>query len=211
MHHSGGMDTVLDAHAIPAAPMTIRLAGIGDITAIARITHEGPPRSDLDPELVARTNRLLLTHVAFTEGALWVEHGPDGVITRAVAVIPGANVTPWQAIGRVVGPDLAAVAPMPPGDAEVGRALEAELVAAGPAWVMSEISRAPSPRQSQAALLGAALDWARREQAGHGGGDEGAVVVVADSEPEAQAARSLGFVELPGPGAHPGWWIGSLT
>jgi len=199
------MDTLLDPLAIPAFPLTIRMAGIADITAIARITHEGPPRTDLDPELIARTTRLLLTHVAFAHGALWVEHGPDGVITRAVAVIPGANMTPWQAIGRVVGPDLVTIAPMTPDDAEVGRALEAELVAAAPAWVMSEISRASSPRVRRAALLEAALDWALDQSEADGG-----VVVVADSEDEAAAAQAIGFLELLGSAAHPGWWIGSL-
>ncbi|MCG2797537.1 MAG: hypothetical protein L6367_03250 [Cellulomonas sp.] len=203
------MDTSLGDRAAPATPpspaaTTIRMAGIEDITVIARITQEGPQRSNLDPELVARTTRLLLTHVAFEHGALWVELGGDGRIARAVAVIPGTDVTPWTTLGRVVGSDLPATTPQSPEETELGRAFAAELTRAAPSWVLSEISRTEVDAAGRVALLEAALDWARRQCVE----EPGSIALVADSQPEAQAAQDLGFIELHASDSEPGLWLG---
>ena len=186
--------------AVTTLGRSIRQAGIEDIPAVARITQEGPLRTDVDPESAARSTRLLLTHVAFERGALWVEDGVDGRITRAVAVVPGGQHSPWETVGRVVAPDLARVPPGP----EAGRALGTELAAVAPRWVLSEISQGSLEQPGPPALLGAALRWARAEP----GWRHGPIAVVADTETERQAAESLGFTQRWTGGPPPGWWLG---
>lgn len=187
--------------------LSIRQAGIEDIPAVARITQEGPLRTDVDPESAARATRLLLTHVAFERGSLWVEEGADGRIARAVAVVPGGQLSPWETVGRVVAPDLARVAPVQPPGPEVGRVFRTELSAVAHRWVLSEISQGPLARPGPPALLEAALRWARAKP----GSVNGPIAVVADTEAEREAAESLGFVERWNGGPPPGWWLGVDT
>ncbi|CAN5440172.1 hypothetical protein BH11ACT1_BH11ACT1_01040 [soil metagenome] len=186
--------------AVSTPQREIRQAAIEDIPAVARITHEGPLRTDLDPESAARATRLLLTHIAFERGALWVEDGADGRIARAVAVVPGGQMSPWETAGRVVAPDLARVASM----ADAGRPLRTDLAAVAPRWVLSEISAGPLERPGPPTLLAAALGWARAEP----GWRHGPIAVVADTEAERWAAEQLGFTEAWTGGPPPGWWLG---
>jgi hypothetical protein len=188
----------------PASGLSIRMAGIEDIPAVARITQEGPLRTDADPEVAARATRLLLTHVAFERGALWVEHATDGRIARAVAVVPGARLSPWEPVGRVVAPDLARLAPLHAPGPEVGRVFRTELAAVAPSWVLGEISKSALTQPGHPALLEAALRWGRAQPAR----ERGPIAVVADTESEREAAESLGFVERWAGGLHPGWWLG---
>jgi hypothetical protein len=191
----------------PASGLSIRMAGIEDIPAVARITQEGPLRTDADPEVAARATRLLLTHVAFERGALWVEHATDGRIARAVAVVPGARLSPWEPVGRVVAPDLARIAPVVPPGPDVGRVFRTELAAVAPRWVLSEISRGSLARPGPPTLLEAALRWARAQP----GSGNGPIAVVADTEAERETAETLGFIERWKGDAPPGWWLGVDT
>lgn len=194
----------------PAAPIvghSIRQAGIEDIPAVARITQEGPLRTDIDPESAARATRLLLTHVAYERGALWVEDGSDGRIARAVAVVPGGQPSPWEMVGRVVAPDLARIAPVVPPGPDVGRVFRTELAAVAPRWVLSEISRGSLARLGPPTLLEAALRWARAQP----GSGNGPIAVVADTEAERETAETLGFIERWKGDPPPGWWLGVDT
>lgn len=200
---------------------TIRLAGVEDIAAVARITQEGPPRPDVDPEVLARTTRLLLANIALERGSLWVEAAPDGRIARAVAAVPGTEKSSWllpgrDAILRLEGLEGRAMAA--PVEAGAGRALLAELTAIGPCWVLSEISKVPVPPDRHTELLTAALRWADAQPRR----GDGPVVVVADCEAERDAAVAAGFVERRSWGAAretvrdvawddagTGWWIGA--
>ena len=196
------LDRPTSGPAVTTLQREIRQAGIEDIPAVARITHEGPLRSDPDPdpESAARATRLLLTHIAFERGALWVEDGADGRIARAVAVVPGGQMSPWETAGRVAAPDLARVVSM----ADVGRPFRAELAAVAPRWVLNEISAVPVGCPGPPTLLATALAWARAEQ----GWRHGPIAVVADTEAERRAAEQLGFTEAWTGGPPPGWWLG---
>ncbi|PVU84306.1 hypothetical protein DDP54_00140 (plasmid) [Cellulomonas sp. WB94] len=189
--------------AVSTLGRSVRQAGIEDIPAVARITQEGPLRTDLDPESAARSTRLLLTHIAFERGALWVEDGVDGRIARAVAVVPGGQHSPWETVGRVVAPDLARVPPGPDAD----QAFRTELAAVAPRWVLSEISQGSRARPGPPTLLEAALSWARAEP----GWRHGPIAVVADTDAERKAAESLGFAERWTGGPPSPWWLGVDT
>lgn len=197
-----------DVAPTPSGRSSIRLAGLADIPAIARITREGPQRSDIEPAVMSRATRLLLTHVAFEHGALWVEQVDGGPIIRAVTAIPARQL--WQQhsvlrdvirkIGRPVAPPAVPVFGF-------GEVLLAELKSVKAVWLLIEISKASQNRMGDPALLGAALQWARE----HSEPALEPVVVLTDTMPERAAAESLGFVERRTWGRHWPWWLGVVT
>src|ERR1035437_9748778 len=63
---------------IPSGQPCIRRAGLADVPAIARITGEGPAPVGIEPAVMSRATRLLLTHVALEHGALSVEQVVGG-------------------------------------------------------------------------------------------------------------------------------------
>ena len=79
---------------VPTSPVpsSIRMAGLADIPGIERITREEPQPAGIEPAAMSRAKRLLLTHVAFEHGALWVEQVDDEPITRAAAAIPAGQL-----------------------------------------------------------------------------------------------------------------------
>lgn len=196
-----------DVVPVPGRGSSIRMAGLADIPAIARITQEGPQLAGIEPEVMSRATRLLLTLVAFEHGALWVEQAQDGPITRAVIAIPAGQLPPRQSVLRDVANQLGEAVPPPAAAALLGQALLADLKAVGPAWVLMEISKASPHRRGDPALLGAALQWARTRS------DPGRdpVMVLADTLPERAAAESLGFVEHRTWGYGWPWWLGVAT
>lgn len=190
----------------PSPRASIRMAGIADITAIARITQEGPQPTDVEPEMLARTTRLVLTHLAFEHGSLWVENGPDGAIVRAVAAVPGLEVSRTELMRRDVVPQVTAHLQLPtfPAPGQEHQGFRAAVSAVGPAWILAEISKASLNETGDPALLAAALAWTR-EQADR---VPGPVVVLADTGPERAAAQRLGFVERRATNPRSDWWIG---
>ncbi|QTE28300.1 hypothetical protein [Pengzhenrongella sicca] len=196
---------------------SIRQAGLADIPAIARITQEGPAPQDIEPEMLARATRLVLTHLAFEHGSLWVQNGPDGTIARAVAAVPAHKLTREQpahrhgvpqlsllgAPGAVPERDALAGPPAGPAAAMVGDLL-GELRAVAPGWALAEISKAALNEEGDPALLSAALRWARA----HAAEAPGPIVVLADTVPERAAAQWLGFVERRAWAADSTWWLG---
>ncbi|HEY8720091.1 hypothetical protein [Pengzhenrongella sp.] len=185
---------------------SIRIAGLADVPAIARITREGQQPPGVEPEVLTRTARLLLTHVAFEYGALWVEQLDDGSIVGAVTAIPAGQLPPPPAVLRNIASQLGGSAP---GGAEalLGRALLCELRLGEPSWLLLEISQASAHRTGDPALLLAALAWtaAQPDPA------PGPVMVLADSDPERAAAQAAGFVERRTWGRRWTRWLGVAT
>jgi hypothetical protein len=188
-----------------SARSSIRLAGLADIPAIARITQEGPPPAGIEPAAMSRATRLLLTHVAFEHGALWVEQVDDGPVIRAATAIPAGHLSSQHSMLRNVIRQLGRPATPPPVPVfGFGEVLLAELKSVRPLWLLIEISKASQNRMGDPALLGAALQWSRE----HSEPARDPVMVLTDTMPERRAAESLGFVErrtwgLPWP-----WWLG---
>ncbi|HEY5249314.1 MAG TPA: hypothetical protein VIJ15_12785, partial [Dermatophilaceae bacterium] len=124
-----------------SATASIRLAGLADIPAIARITGEGPQPADFEPAAMSRATRLLLTHVAFEHGALWVEQMDGGPITRAVMAIPAGHLPQQRSIlGRVSGQRGRPPTPLPAAALGFPDSILAELSSARSWWVLIEIS-----------------------------------------------------------------------
>lgn len=188
----------------PTARPDIRMAGIGDITAIARITQEGPQPSNVEPELLARATRLVLTHLAFEHGSLWVERAADGSIVRAVAAVPGAELSRAQILRRDVVPQLGGARVTRPPSAGSPKGFRAELIALSPAWILAEISKEWMNESGDPALLAAALRWTR----GQTDRAPGPIAVLADTAAERAAAQWLGFVERRAWGPGSAWWLG---
>lgn len=188
-------------------PPSIRMAGLADIAAIARITQEGPELAGIEPEVMSQAMRLLLTLLAFEHGALWVEQAPDGSIVRAVTAVPADQLPPRRAVLRDVANQLGGVATPPPAAVVLGHALHAELKAARAAWVLIEISKASGRRMDDPGLLRAALQWVRAQP----DSERAPVMVLADTMPERAAAASLGFVERRTWGYGWPWWLGVVT
>lgn len=178
------------------------MAGLADIPAIARITREGPQPAGIEPAVMSRATRLLLTHVAFEHGALWVEQVDDGPIIRAVTAIPAAQL-PQHYVLRDVIRELGRPATHPPTPV-VGydQVLLAELKSVRPAWLLIAISKASQNRMGDPALLRAALQWARS----HSEPARDPVMVLTDTVPEREAAERLGFVEHRTWDRR--WWLG---
>jgi len=189
-----------------SARSSIRMAGLADIPGIARITREGPRPAGIEPAVVSRATRLLLTHVAFEHGALWVEQVDDGPILCAVTAIPAAQLPPQHDVLRDVIRELGRPATPPPTPV-VGydRVLLAELTSVRPAWLLIEISKASQNRRGDPALLSAALQWARA----HTAPAHGPVMVLTDTMPERTAAQRLGFVERRTWDRR--WWLGVVA
>lgn len=189
----------------PGGLVTIRMAGLADVPAIARITQEGPPPADIEPEVMSQATRVLLTVVAFEHGALWVEQAAGGPILRAVIAVPASQLPPKPALMRDLANELGIRTPPRRATAAgLGRALLAELTAVAPGWVLIEISKAMPSRTADPALLGAALAWVREQPA-----DAPApVMVLADSFLEREAAVALGFDERRTWGHGWPWWLG---
>lgn len=183
----------------------VRLAGLEDIPAIARITQEGPQPAGIAPAAMSRATRLLLTHVAFEHGALWVEQVGDGPIIRAAAAIPAGQLLAQQSKLRDVIRRLGrAAAPPPVPVFGLGEVLLAELRSVKAVWLLIEISKASKKPMGGPALLGVALHWVRE----HSEPDRDPVMVVTDTMSECRAAESLGFVERRMRGRHWPWWLG---
>jgi hypothetical protein len=188
-----------------SARSSIRLAGLADIPAIARITREGPQPLGVEPAAMWRTTRLLLTHVAFEHGSLWVEQANDGPITRAVTAIPAGQVSAQQSQLRNVIRQLGRPAAPPPVPVfGFGEVLLAELRSVKPAWLLIEISKSSQNPLGDPALLEAALHWAHENSEPA----RDPVMVLTDTMPERRAAESLGFVERRTWGRRWPWWLG---
>ncbi|MGV8967544.1 MAG: hypothetical protein ACOH2F_14855 [Cellulomonas sp.] len=184
----------------------IRLARLADIPAIARITQEGPPPEDIEPEVMSQATRMLLTLVAYEHGALWVEAVVAGPIVRAVIAIPACELPPRPAVMRDLANEMGILVAPHKAAAGIGKAFLAELAAIAPDWVLIEISKSAPRRAADPALLGAALAWARNQPAPADGA--GPVIVLADSFVEREVAVKLGFVEHRTWGHGWPWWLG---
>jgi hypothetical protein len=194
-----------EAVLISTAHSSIRMAGLADIPAIARITGEGPQPEGIEPAVMSLATRLLLTHVAFEHGALWVEQMDGGPIIRAVTAIPAEQLSLQHsrlrdAIRRLGRP----AAPPPLPVFGFGEVLLAELKSVKPAWLLMEISKASQNQMGDPALLETALQWARENSEPA----RDPVMVLTDTMPERRAAESLGFVERRTWGRHWPWWLG---
>jgi FXSXX-COOH protein len=181
------------------------MANLADIPAIARITREGPQPAVIEAAVMSRNTRLLLTHVAFEHGALWVEELDDGPIVRAVTAIPARELAGPHSVLREVIRRLGRPAAPPPIPVfGFGEVLLAELKSVKPVWLLIEISRESHHTMGDPALLAAALDWARE----HSVPARDPVMVLTDTMPERRAAESLGFVERRTWGRRWPWWLG---
>ena len=178
------------------------MAGLADIPAIALITQEGPQPAGIGQAVTSRATRLLLTHVAFEHGALWVEQA-GGSIVRAVTAIPAGQLPRRHTVLRHLVRQLGGQAT---GEivAGFGQDLTAELASAKSWWLLVEISKASQNELGDPALLGTALSWARLQS--QPAGDP--VLVLTDTLPERMAAESLGFVERRTGGLSWPWWLG---
>jgi hypothetical protein len=186
----------------PFAGSSIRMAGLSDIPAIALITQEGPQPVGIEPAVMSRATRLLLTHVAFEHGVLWVEQA-GGSIVRAVTAIPAGQLPRRHTVLRHLNRQLGgpATGQMMAG---FGQDLLAELTSVESCWLLVEISKASQNKLGDPALLGTALSWARLQS--EPAGDP--VLVLTDTLPERMAAQSLGFVERRTGGLSWPWWLG---
>jgi hypothetical protein len=204
---SGPNSSVHTPDVVPTltARSSICMAGLADIPAIARITREGPQPAGIEPAVMSRTTRLLLTHVAFEHGALWVERVDDGPIIRAVTAIPAVQLSAQPSVLRDVIRRLGRPVASPPVPVfGFGEVLIAELKSVKPVWLLIEISKASQNLMGDPALLGAALQWARE----HSEPARDPVMVLTDTMPERRAAESLGFVERRTWGRRWPWWLG---
>lgn len=189
----------------PVAQSSIRMAGLADIPAIARITREGPQPTVIEPAVMSRATRLLLTHVAFEHGALWVEQRDNGPITRAVTAIPARELTvPHSVLRDAIRRLGRPTAPPPVPVFGFGEVLLAELKSVRPMWLLIEISRESQNPAGDPALLAAGLQWARE----HSEPALDPLMVLTDTMPERRAAESLGFVERRTWGRRWPWWLG---
>jgi hypothetical protein len=194
-----------DVVPLPTTRASIRMAGLADIPGIARITQEGPPPAVIEAARMSRATRLLLTHVAFEHGALWVEQVDGGPIIRAVTAVPAGQLSESNSGLREVIRRLGRPAAPPPVPVfGFGEVLLAELKLVRPVWLLIEISKASQNRTGDPALLGAALKWARE----HSEPARDPVMVLTDTMPERRAAESLGFVERRTWGRRWPWWLG---
>jgi hypothetical protein len=188
---------------IPSGQPCIRRAGLADVPAIARITGEGPAPVGIEPAVMSRATRLLLTHVAFEHGALWVEQVDGGPISRAVTAIPAGRLQ--HSVLRDVIRQVGRPATPPPTPVfGFGEVFLAEVKAVKPVWLLIEISKASQNQVGDPGLLGVALAWARE----HSEPERDPVMVLTDTIPERRAAESLGFVERRTWGRHWPWWLG---
>ncbi len=189
----------------PVARSSIRMAGLADIPAIARITREGPQPTGIELAAMSQATRLMLTHVAFEHGALWVEQIDNGPILRALTAIPARELTAQHsALRDVIRRVGRRTAPSPAPVFGFGEVLLAELDRVRPVWLLVEISRESQNLFGDPALLAAGLKWARESS-------EPAldpVMVLTDTMPERRAAESLGFVERRTWGQRWPWWLG---
>lgn len=157
----------------------------------------------IEPAAMSRATRLLLTHVAFEHGALWVEQVDGGSICRAVTALPAERLkhSGLRDVIRQIGrPALPPAVPV----FGFGEVLLAEVKSVKPGWLLIEISKASQNPAGDPGLLGAALAWAREQS-------EPAsepVMVLTDTIPERRAAESLGFVERRTWGRRWPWWLG---
>ena len=188
----------------PPAPdlSPIRMAGLADIPSIARITQEGPQPEGIEPAVMSRATRLLLTHVAFEHGALWVEQPAGGPIVRAVIAIPAGQLPQRHRLQRQAARQLGKASTPAPLSGFSQELLD-ELTSAGSLWLLIEISKASHNRLGDPALLSRALRWARTQSGPHA-----PVMVLTDTMPERTAAESLGFVERRTGGLGWLWWLG---
>ena len=184
---------------------SIRRAGLTDIPGIAQITQEGSRSAGVETAAMSRATRLLLTHVAFEHGALWVEQVEGAPIARAVTAIPVGELLSSHSVLRDVIRRLGRpVAPPPVPVFGFGEVLLAELKLVRPTWLLIEISKPSQNLTGDPGLLGAALQWAGDQSVPAGD----PVMVLTDTMPERRAAESLGFVERRTWGRRWPWWLG---
>ena len=180
----------------------IRRGGLRDVPAIARLaTH---PRSGAaEPARIIQARRLLLAHVAFEHGALWVEHDLEGALTRAATAIPAGG----DAISRPVlngilrafqPPALYATRSEPDLDEDL-----AAIAANAPTWILAQMTATSDhQRGDDTALLATAVAWATRDQA------EATLVVLAAATNERIQAERLNFRECQQTRPRGDWWLG---
>ncbi|MFD1825319.1 MULTISPECIES: hypothetical protein [Mumia] len=193
--------------ATTTAPLTVRPAGIVDVTSAARLLESSAPEIDVDgdgfpdgpadPEVAASVARMALSHVVLQHGQLWVAER-NGVLEAASVWMPAVETGAGDGLRDVLlrelhGPSLAAA--LDPG-AEVraalaGASLEvaALLERIDPEQILSglgvaqHVSRLAAPAVMRATIMPAleALD--------------GGVAAAASLEPERVAVlESAGFV-----------------
>lgn len=186
----------------PARVPQVRLGGLRDIPAIARLATL--TRSDAtEPVRIAQARRLLLAHVAFEHGALWVEHDIDGTLTRAATAIPGGRgVISRPVLSGILRsfqqPTVGGAEPTPVSDEVL-----AAIAAAAPTWVLAQLT-AEGHHQwpDDTAMLATAVDWAT----GHAP-DATIAVLAATANEQAQAER-LGFCQGQQIRHRSEWWLG---
>jgi hypothetical protein len=186
----------------PAQVPQMRLGGLRDVPAIARLASL--TRSDpTEPVRIAQARRLLLAHVAFEHGALWVEHDVDGILTRAATAIPGGRDV---ISGPVLNGILRSFQPPTVGGADPTPARDevlAAIAAAAPTWILAQLTAGGHhPWPGDTAMLATAVDWAT----GHTPDATLAVLAVTANE-RAQAER-LGFGQGQQIRYRGEWWLG---
>lgn len=186
---------------------SVRRADLADIPRIARLAR-ATVHGRHEPENLSQARRLLLTHIAFEHGALWVERDEDGIERRAMAAVPahppaGDVGSPsrqvltqilrgFQEAGRLLGPDGAV------GFQEV-------LESKGTAWILCDIPTSTENREpSGEGLFCAALDWAEA----HTDLRTDGLAVLTASPSRRHHAQVQGFVAQHVSHLDTPWWLG---
>ncbi len=180
----------------------VRRGGLRDVPAIARLatyTRSGAA----EPARITQARRLLLAHVAFEGGALWVEHDADGILTRAATAIPAGG----DAISRpVLNGILRAF--QPPALYATRSELDldedlAAIAATAPSWILAQMTATSHhQRGDDTALLATAVEWATADEA-----EATLVVLVAAANERIQAER-LDFRGCQQTRPRGDWWLG---
>ncbi len=182
------------------SPLVLQ-AGLADIPAIARLAKDAAPGPE--PATVARARRLLLAHVAFEHGALFVQHDAAGVLHAAVSVIPGGTDTISRAVMSGI---LRTFENVLTGDQTSLRdrdEVRAALQAAHPAWIISPIAAATAGAESGGGkLLTTAVRWASDHSA-----PSSPLAVLADCETDRETAEWMGFIEHRISRLRSPWWF----
>lgn len=182
----------------------VRPAGVADIAGIARLATATRGRAD-EPHRVSRARRLLLTHVAFEHGALWVEHDPDGTLTRSAAAIPGS---PRSLSPPVLGGILRLFDdPVVSGsELALGHDIRSAIESAAPTWILAQIASDGHPYEPEdTALLAAAVAWAV------GDSPLAPMAVLADSPEQRAQAERLDFTDGRVSQSGADLWLGVTT
>ena len=179
----------------------VRRGGLRDVPAIARLAVH--TRAAAEPAKITQARRLLLAHVAFEHGALWVEHDADGTLTRAATAIPAGG----HAISRsVLNGILRAFQQPAVGHSRHRPDLDeglAAIAAAAPTWSLAQMAATGHhQRADDTALLATAVDWATGHQA------EATLMLLAATANERLQAERLGFCTCRQMRPRGDWWWG---